>query len=83
MRNSLQELSAMDQLIIDIVKNKNPSTVEQLINLIQLRRPQTDEEEIVKYILHLERQGKIVFKKESPFPHTLTSYLGSPQAYWY
>jgi len=84
MRNDLQEFSTMDQLIIDIVKNKNPSTVEQLIKLIQLRRPQTDEEEIVKCILRLERQGKLVFKKEcSPFPYTLTSYLGSPQAYWY
>jgi len=48
MRNNLQELSAMDQLIIDIVKNKNPSTVEQLIKLIQLRLPQTGKEEIVK-----------------------------------
>ena len=74
----------MDQLIIDTVKNKNPSTVEQLIKLIQLRLPQTDEEEIVKYILHLERQGKLVFKKEcSPFSYTLTSYLGSAQVYWY
>jgi len=84
MRNNLQALSAMDQLIIDIMKNKNPSTVEQLIKLIQLKRPQTGEEEILKYILHLERQGKLVFNKEcSPFPYTLTTYLASAQAYWY
>jgi len=83
MRNNLQELSTMDQLIIDIVKNESPSTVEQLIKLIQLRHPLT-EEEILKHILRLESQGKVVFKKgRPPFPHTLTSYLLSTQAYWY
>jgi len=74
----------MDQLIIDIVKSKSPSTVEQLIKLIQLRQPAVTEEEILKHILRLESQGKLVFKKEGrPFPYTLTSYLRSAEAYWY
>jgi len=84
MPNNRQELSTMDQLIIDIVKNKSPSTVEQLIKLIQQRHPLT-KEEIVKHILRLESQGKLVFKEEHPpsLPPTLTSYLFSTQAHWY
>jgi len=73
----------MDQLIIDIVKNKSPSTVEQLIKLVQLKHPMA-KEEIVKHILRLESQGKLVFKKERlPSAYTLTSYLLSTRAYWY
>jgi len=83
MRNNLQELSTMDQLIIDIVKNESPSTVKQLIKIIQLRHPVT-EEEIVRHILRLETQGKLGFKEERPpLPPTLASYLLSTQAYWY
>jgi len=84
MRNNRQESSTMDQLIVDIVKNKSPTTVEQLIKLIQQRHPLT-EEEIVKHILRLESQGKLVFKEEHPpsLPLTLTSYLFSTQAHWY
>jgi len=74
----------MDQLIVDIVKNKSPTTVEQLIKLIQQGHPLT-EEEILKHILNLQSRGKLVFKEEhSPsLPLTLTSYLFSTQAHWY
>lgn len=65
------------------MKSRSPSTVEELITLIQIRHPLT-EEEIVKHIVHLESQGKLVLKNERPlFPHTLSSYLRSTQAYWY
>jgi len=84
-RNNQQELSTMDQLIIDVVKNESPSTVEQLIKLVQLRQPAATEEEILKCILRLESQGKLVFKEGHPpsLPLTLIRYLLSTQAYWY
>lgn len=83
MGNNRQEFSNINQLIIDIVKNESPSTVEQLINIIQQRRPLT-KEEIVKNILHLQSQGKIVLREHpTSLPPRLTSYLFSTQAYWY
>ena len=84
MPNNRQESSTMDQLIVDIVKNESPTTVEQLIKLIQQRRP-LNEEEILKHILNLQSQGKLVFKEEHPpsIPQTLTIYLFSTQAHWY
>jgi len=60
----------MDQLVIDIVKNQSPSTVEQLIELIKLRHS-IAEEEILKHILSLESQGEIALRKERPPPPTL------------
>jgi len=73
----------MDQLIIDIVKNESPSTVEQLIRLVKLRHSMS-EEEILKNILSLESRGKLALRKERVRSHlTPASYVFSTQAYWF
>ena len=83
MRNKQNKPSTVDQSILDTVKDKNPNNVEQLVKLVQLEHPST-EQEITRHILDLQSQGKLVLKKETPpLPLTLNSYLLSTQAHWY
>ena len=82
MRNKKHKPSTLDQSILDTVKDKNPNNVEQLVKLVQLEHPST-EQEITRHILDLQSQGKLVLKEETPLPSTLNSYLLSTQAHWY
>lgn len=83
MRNRQHNPSIVDQTILDIVKDNNPNNVEQLVKLVQLKHPLT-EQEILRHIDDLQSQGKLILKeKVPPFLSTLSSYLFSTQAYWY
>ena len=83
MRNKQNKPSTVDQSILDTVKDKNPNNVEQLVKLVQLEHPST-EQEIMRHILDLQSQGKLILKEETPpLPSTLNSYLLSTQAHWY
>ncbi|MEM2936272.1 MAG: DUF1616 domain-containing protein [Candidatus Bathyarchaeia archaeon] len=73
----------LDQSILHIVKSNNPATVGELVKLIQLKHP-LSEQEIIQRILKLESQGKLNLKENpSPPPTTIIGYLLSPQANWY
>ena len=75
--------STVDQRIIEIVKEKDPETVEQLINLVQSKHAMP-REKILDAIIKLQNQGKISLKPPKTRPDlTLTKYLVSPKAYWY
>lgn len=75
--------STVEQCIIQIVKEENTATVEEIIKLIQ-QKHSLSQKEIMKYILNLQRQGKLNLK-EKPFPSspTIRGYFLSPQIYWY
>jgi len=73
----------MDQHIIQIVKEKNPENVKQLIKLTQEKFPLADQE-ILSRILYLQEKEKIHLKPNQTLTsETLTHYLHSSQAYWY
>jgi len=75
--------STVNQQIIEIVKEKNPETVEQLIKLVQSKHP-IPRQKILDAIIKLQNQGKITLKQpKAQFDFTITEYIVSPKAYWY
>ena len=73
----------IDQHITQIVNERNPETVEQLIELIQSKHPMP-RQKILDTIIKLQNQGKITLKQPKTRPDlTLTKYIVSPKAYWY
>jgi len=75
--------STINQHITQIVKEKNPETVEQLIELVQSKHA-IPRQKILDAIIKLQSQGKISLKPPKTRPDfTLTEYLVSPKAYWY
>ena len=73
----------LDQHILQIVKEKNPETVEQLIRLMQ-KEVRLSQQEILDRILYLQEKEKIQLKPyHGRTPESLTAYLGSVQASWY
>lgn len=75
--------SAINQYIIQTVKEKDPETVEQLINLVQSKHS-IPRQKILDAIIKLQNQGKITLKQpKAQFDFTITKYIVSPKAYWY
>jgi len=73
----------MDQHIIQIVKEKKPENVKQLIKFTKEKFP-LPEQEILDRILYLQEKEKIGLKPHQTLtPQKLTTYLRSSQAYWY
>ena len=73
----------INQHIMDIVREESPETIEQLVKLVQLRHP-TPELEIMKRVLRLQNQGKLVLKEHAvQLPRKLEGYLLSSNATWY
>jgi len=74
----------IDQHIIQIVKEKKPENVKQLIRLVKQEFP-LPEHQILDRILDLQEKEKIHLEtSQTPLtPRKLTNYLRSSQAYWY
>ena len=71
------------ETIIQLVEEKKPESVEQLVNLTK-ERLLISEHKIIKFILQLHSEGKITLKKPSKStPQSLISYLKTEQARWY
>jgi len=78
-----RKTSNLNEHIIQVVKNKRPKTVKQLVELVRQQHP-LPQQEIIDHVLHLQKQGKLAFKEESTFiPSSLKSYLSSSHSYWY
>jgi hypothetical protein len=73
--------SAIDQFIQDVVREKQPDTVEQLAHLVQ-EKFMIPHEEAMKHIISLNVNGKLNFKEQS-LPVTRRPYLFSLKAMWY
>jgi hypothetical protein len=74
---------ALTQTIIQLVKDKKPKTVQQLVDLAKAETS-ISESKIIKHVLQLQSQGKITLK-ELPTrpPQKLATYLRTKKAYWY
>lgn len=71
----------IDRFIIDTVKNKQPDTVDQLVQLVQ-EKFSISKDETIKHIIDLNNDGKLALKELS-FPSTHRGYLFSTKATWY
>jgi hypothetical protein len=71
------------QIIIQVMNERKPQSVQQLTALVKERLSAT-EEEILESILKLQSQGKIKLESQPP-PASLklASYLKTSQALWY
>ena len=82
MRKNLSK-DEIDKDMIQIVKERKPKDVKQLIKMMQEKFYLSDQE-ILKHILDLQEKGKIYFSpNQSHTPQKLTGYMRSPQASWY
>jgi hypothetical protein len=74
----------LDQILIKLVQEKKPSSVQQLIGLTKSETTFNSEQKIVRHILRLESQGKITLKEPALQPSAkLGTYLKTRKATWY
>ena len=71
----------ISHFIINTVKDKQPETVQQLVQIVQ-KEFSIPREEAMKQITNLNNNGKLAFKELS-FPPTHKDYLFSTKATWY
>ena len=82
MQNHLSK-DEIDQRIIQIVRQKKPENIEQLIKLTQ-DEFHLSQQEIFERILYLKETEKLNLKSPQTIEsQKLTEYLSSKQAYWY
>jgi len=73
----------LDKQIIQIVKEKKPENIRQLVDLLH-EKFQWSEQEIVNSVFYLQEKGKIhLVSQPEPPPKSFTNYLRSAHAYWY
>lgn len=75
--------SELSQAIVQVIREKDPKTVEELIELIKERVSRSDSE-IMAAVLDLQREGKLDFTKppESSIP-SFSVYMRTEHALWY
>lgn len=82
----MQEDTSKDELdkqIIQIMKEKEPKNVRQLVDLIR-EKSQWSEREIANRVFYLHEKGKIhLMSQPVPPPTKLAVYLRSSHAHWY
>ena len=79
-----QNETALQKYILKIIKQHEPDTARQLVNLLRREDNQLSEQQIVAQILKLQAQGEIAFTQPpTPPPKNLTRYLQTTEAYWY
>jgi hypothetical protein len=71
------------ETIIQVIKERNPQTVEQLTTLVK-EKIKITEKETLDHIIKLQNAGKIKLAKQPPpTPPKLITYLKTEQAIWY
>ncbi|MEM2704032.1 MAG: DUF1616 domain-containing protein [Candidatus Bathyarchaeia archaeon] len=78
----MKKSSNIDKKIIQIINEKKPKNVEQLLTLAkeELIIPEQD---LLKIIIKMQSEEKITFKKQILPTFNFTAYLKTEQAYWY
>lgn len=83
MSKERSEFQNIDQFIVLTINKNRPSTVEQLVKLVQAEYSMS-EQKIIERILQMQDQGKIVFEENSSSPTPLLkSYIFSSTSNWY
>ena len=75
--------ATIDQHITNVLKDRNPKTVKELVRLIQREYP-IPEQKILEYVLRLRDRGNIVLEEyPAPLSPSIKGYLFSKGAKWY
>ena len=78
-----EQKQTLYQTIIQIVKEKEPNSVKELVDLTKAKLP-IPEQEIIEAILKLQSQKQIVLSKpEAPAPENFAAYITIEQATWF
>ena len=74
---------SLTQTIIQLIEEKKPTNVKQLIDLAE-EKTSLPEQLIIERVLRLQSQGKIKLKELPTRPvQKLATYLKTKEAYWY
>ena len=74
---------ALSQTIIQLIEEKKPKNLQQLVNLAK-QETSIPEQKVIEHVLRLQSQGKITLKElPTQPPQKLGSYLKTKEAYWY
>jgi len=80
-QNSTED--ALTQTIIQLIEDKKPRNIQQLVDLAK-EETSIPKQEIIEHVLRLQSQGKITLKElPTPPPQKLDIYLKTKEAYWY
>jgi hypothetical protein len=81
--NNSRQSSTLTQTIIQLVENKRPQSVQQLVNLVS-ETTSLPEQKILEQIIQLQNEKKIALKETpKPIPQELSTYLTTTDASWY
>jgi hypothetical protein len=76
-------LDKFDQVLIRVIGNDHPETLEKAIELARLKLADCDES-VADHVLRLEGQGRILFEKPlAPIPSSLVGFFLSSWALWF
>ena len=82
MGRNKNEDSVLTRTIIQLIKEKKPSSVQQLVNLVE-EKTSASEQKIIECISHLQSEGKITLEEKiTPHPHNFGTFIKT-NAYWY
>jgi len=83
LRRNQRDDVALTQTLIQLIKDKKPKNVQQLVNLVK-GETSIAEQKIIEHIMQLQSQGKMTLK-ELPTRSTqkLSTYLKTKEALWY
>jgi hypothetical protein len=83
MNKNQEQEARLTQIIIELIQNKQPQNVQQLVNLVK-EKTSLSEKIIVDHINLLQSQNKIRLNEQpQPLPQKLSTYIGTKKAYWY
>jgi hypothetical protein len=82
MGRNKNEDSVLTRTIIQLIKEKKPSSVQQLVNLVK-EKTSASEQKIIECISQLQSEGKITLEEKiTPPPHNFGTFIKT-NAYWY
>lgn len=83
MSNNRSSPQIVTEYVLNTIKRNEIETVEELIQLVQ-EKFSISPDEALKYILRLQREGKLLLDEEPIQPYsTMKGYILSSKAHWY
>jgi DNA-binding Lrp family transcriptional regulator len=70
------------KVILEVIHEKKPQSVKQLIRMLKERLNLT-EEELIDSLIRLQVEGVVNFENQALTSKGLTSYLKTDEAIWY
>ena len=80
--NSISETDDLTTIILNVIKEKDPQSVKQLVQMLK-EHLDLSEQDIINYVLRLESEGVIRIRNQTLQPLSLTTYLKTSAAIWY